>query len=100
MTNVESRDPAWVAVQERLATALRESASDWGPRVCAHGSWDECDAGCEYDATRADTDKILSEFVIIGSFVSMEDGTASSVAVTPPGQLYHHTLGLVHEWLE
>lgn len=98
MTNFDvGKDEAFKAMQAEIFEALSAITHKWGPRKCQHGDWIDCDL-CSFAETSPDPSQALSEYLLIASFVSMEDGTASIVQLTPPSQLWHHTLGLVDYW--
>jgi hypothetical protein len=102
MANVEDESPEFVAVQEKMAQIIRETTQLWGPRKCNHSEdWYTCDEeDCKYADTVPNTNAMLTEFIIIGTFMDMETGKSDLSHISPPRQPWHHTLGMVHAWLE
>lgn len=100
--NVEDESPEFTAVQEKVAEALRQTAHLWGPRKCTHNEdWYLCDEdGCTWADTSPRENVILTEFIVVGAFMDMETGKSEISQISPPRQPWHHTLGLVHSWLE
>lgn len=104
MPYLDMDDPGWVRLQERLAQALSSFAADLGGRVCAHGSWVDCDAGedgngCLFDDTQPSQGMpVLAEFVLIVNVTDMgkPDGESTTGVVAAPRQRNTTTKGLLH----
>lgn len=92
--NYEDADELYNVAQEKVHAALQELAEFWGPRICEHGDYSDCD-DCEFKDTKSAPDSLLSEFVVVASWTSMESGKSNMTWVTPHGQLSTHTNGLL-----
>lgn len=92
--NHEEVSPTYKAAQEKVHAALQELANQFGPRVCIHGDWSDCEE-CEIDQTQVVDDAMLSEFIVVASWTSMDSGRSHMTFITAPNQLDSHTNGLL-----
>lgn len=87
-------DDAFIQAQTKVHEALQAMADVWGPRLCDHGSYSDCEV-CDFSETRPAPNAMLSEFVLVANWTEMETGDTHVTFMTPPNQLVSHTNGIL-----
>ena len=81
--------------RNRLRSALQDMSDILAPRACSHGDYAQCDQ-CDWDDTFPMPEaSLLSEFVLVMSWTTMEEGENYVGIQTAPKQLLTHTNGLL-----
>jgi hypothetical protein len=88
-----------IAAQEKLRDALQGMDEVLAPRMCAHGDYSKCcetEDICDWDDTYPiPGGALLSEFVLVMSWTTMEEGGNFVGIHTAPRQLQSHSNGLL-----
>lgn len=92
--NEDEEDPQFKHAQVKVHEALQALAELWGPRICTHGDFADCDE-CNFSETTPAQGSMLSEFVAVATWTNLTTGKSHMTWITPPNQLVTHTQGLL-----